>query len=359
MAYSSASDAVTAAPPAASRAAAGVVVQPGHTAFPDMAEHIVKEFGFDLLQLAGYDIHRPQSKWTHLRGLARQSLQLIGYLPRFRRSDCIVAIGPISYLVKLLRRLGLIRYRRSCCMGWHVRSPSWFPLMRLLSRLDSPGDHYILFSDFEIELYRTHLAIDPRRMHWLPYGEWGSVEEPAPVAPPSGLPAAGYYFAGGYSNRDYLPLIEAFRAIGLPLVIVCSALNSELDGIELPVNVTLLRDLPSDQFGACMRQAKACIVPLKYDTGASGQSVILRAMRQRTLVIASDFGSVRGYIEDGVSGYLVREMAGDLAAVVARVERDPAAAQLLAEAANRRYREHFSPEIGAAALSRIIASVLA
>ena len=34
-----------------------------------------------------------------------------------------------------------------------------------------------------------------------------------------------YYFAGGYTNRDYATLIEAWGSIPAPLVIICSALN--------------------------------------------------------------------------------------------------------------------------------------
>lgn len=338
-----------------------VLVQPGRNAFPDMAGYIVEHFGFELLQLTDYDIHRPQSKWTHLRGLARQSLDLCGLLPRLRHCECIAAIGPISYLIKLLRRLRLISYRRSVCLGWHIRSPRWFPVFRMASRLDGSGDHYIVFSQTEIELYRSRLGIDRERLHYLPYGDWRAPAPAAAGAPDAALPGAnrGYYFAGGYSNRDYVSLIAAFRAIDAPLVIVCSALNNEIDGIDLPPNVTVLRDLPSERFEAYLARAKACILPLKHDTGASGQSVMLRAMRNGKPVFASDFGSIRSYIEDGVSGCLVNDMARELPGIVARIERDPQMAERLGRSAHQLYQERFSPEAGAAALSRILNPLLA
>lgn len=340
---------------AASRAAdRRILIQPGHNAFPDMAAFIADRFGFELLQLRDFEIHRALSKWAHLRGLIWQSLDLLRALPRLRRCRVVIAIGPVSYLVKLLRRLGLIRYETSFCLGWHVRSPRWFALFRQLSRLDGAGDHYIVFSEFEIGLYEANLGIARERMHFLPYGDWSAAEPPAPVS------ASGdYYFAGGYSNRDYPALIAAFRDIPARLVIICSALNREIVDSELPPNVTVLRDVPGEVFDRYVRDAKACIIPLKHDTGASGQSVMLRLMKHRKAIIASDFGGVRGYVVDGESGLLVRDMASDLPAIVARFEADPAATEALGAAAYERYCRHFSFQAGGEALGRILAPSLA
>ena len=333
-----------------------VLVQPGRNAFPDMAAYISDRFGFDLLQLSDYEIHRAQSKWAHLRGLIRQSVDLVCSLGRLRRARIVIAIGPISYLIKLLKRLRLIRYETSFCLGWHVRSPHWFPVFRALSRLDSARDHYIVFSEWEIGLYQTNLGIARERMHFLPYGDWSGTDVPA--ASPT-ADHGEYYFAGGFSNRDYPALIAAFRALPARLVIICSALNKELDGLDIPANVTILRDRPSDEFDAYVTGASACIIPLKHDTGASGQSVMLRLMRHRKAIIATDFGSVRGYVVDGESGLLVTNMEHDLPAVIARLEQDPAIAGALGAAAYERYRRFFSRDAGGEALGRILAPAVA
>jgi glycosyltransferase involved in cell wall biosynthesis len=330
-----------------------VLVQPGRNAFPDMSAYISEKFGFDLLQLSDYEIHRAQSKWGHLRGLIRQSFDLIGKLRRLRRTRVVIAIGPISYLIKLLKRLGLVRYEQSYCLGWHIRSPRWFPVFRALSRLDGAGDHYIVFSEWEIGLYHANLGIARERMHFLPYGDWSGVEDDAAAAGGS-----DYYFAGGFSNRDYPALIAAFRAIPARLVIICSALNKEIDGLDIPPNVTILRDRPSDEFDAYVRDAKACIIPLKHDTGASGQSVMLRLMRNRKAIIATDFGSVRGYVVDGESGLLVKDMEHDLPAIIDHIERDPAVAAAMGTAAHERYCRYFSLAAGGAALGRILEPAL-
>jgi glycosyltransferase involved in cell wall biosynthesis len=336
-----------------------ILIQPGRNAFPDMVRFIAETFGFDVVELSDYEIHRALSKWAHLRGLIRQSFDFLWALGRLRRCRVVVAFGPISYLLKLLRRLGLVRYETSFCLGWHVRSPRWFPLFRLLSRLDGAGDHYIFFSEYEIGLYEARLGIARERMHFLPYGDWSPVDV-AP-APPECAPetiGGDYYFAGGYSNRDYPALIEAFRVIPARLVIVCSALNKEIVDADLPPNVTVLRDLPGAEFDAQLRGAKACIIPLKHDTGASGQSVMLRLMRHAKAIIVNDFGSVRGYVVDGESGLLVNDIAAALPSLIARLESDPAAARALGVAAYQRYCQLFSPAAGRAALAAILEPVL-
>ena len=195
-------------------------------------------------------------------------------------------------------------------------------------------------------------------MHWLPYGEWGVAPQTDGMAPPGGLTAGQYYFAGGFSNRDYPSLVEAFRTIAAPLVIVGSAVDTDLTAADLPANVTVLCDLQPARFEAYLTHAKACIIPLKRDTGASGQSVTLRAMRNGKPIIASDVGSMRDYIVEGVSGFLVRDMAQQLPALVSRIERDPEVAGRLGKAAYRRYCERFSPAAGNAALSRLLAPLV-
>ena len=344
----------------ASRSTAGhsaegrILVQPGHNAFPDMVAFIAETFGFELLQLSDFEIHRALSKWAHLRGLIRQSVDLLRSLGRLRRCRVVIAIGPISYLIKLLRRLGLIRYETSFCLGWHVRSPRWFPVFRVLSRLDGAGDHYIVFSEWEIGLYEKKLGIARERMHFLPYGDWS----PNPVEAATEKAMGDYYFAGGYSNRDYPALIAAFRALPARLVIICSALNKEIVDSELPANITVLRDVPGEMFDRYVRDAKACVIPLKHDTGASGQSVMLRLMKYKKAIVASDFGGVRGYVVNGESGLLVEDLERDLPAIVARIERDPVAAEALGAAAYERYCRYFSFDAGSEALGRILAPSL-
>ncbi len=172
------------------------------------------------------------------------------------------------------------------------------PVFRLLSRIDNSKDRYIIFSQSEIDLYAEHLGIDRSKMHYLPCGDWGHDPEPSDIHIPANTKPGDYYFSGGYSNRDYLSLIEAFRKIPARLMIICSSLNKELDCVPVPPNVEVLRDVPSSAFEAYLRNSKAGIISLKHDTGASRQSVMLRLMCNARATIASDVGAVRESITE-------------------------------------------------------------
>jgi glycosyltransferase involved in cell wall biosynthesis len=82
-------------------------------------------------------------------------------------------------------------------------------------------------------------------------------------------------------------------------------------------------------------------------------------MRNRKAIIATDFGSVRGYVVDGESGLLVKDIEHDLPTVVAGIERDPGAARALGEAAYERYGRYFSLSAGEKALGGILETSLA
>jgi glycosyltransferase involved in cell wall biosynthesis len=278
----------------------------------------------------------------------RAPIRLLSRLRTVGKLETVVVLGPFAFLVKALARLHIIHYERLMCSGFFVRSPAWFPVFRLLCRMDTANDHYLIFSHSEIDLYADRLAIDGSRMHYLPPGDWRSTEEVVAVEP------ANYYFAGGYSNRDYVPVINAFRRIPAELMIVCSALNTELDGLSLPQNITVLRDVSSECFDDYLRLAKAGIVPLKHDTGASGQSVLLRLMRNAKIPIASDIGVVREFIEHGVSGYLVQDMERELPALIAAIESAPAAAARMGQAARSTYMRQYSKSSLAEALGTIL-----
>ena len=291
---------------------------------------------------------RFMSKFALILQTIRAPIRLFFRLRTVGKLETVVVLGHFAFLVKALARLRILRYERLLCSDFFVRSPTWFPVFRWLCRIDTANDHYLIFSRSEIDLYADRLAIDRSRMHYLPAGDWREPEEPAAVA------AGDYYFAGGYSNRDYMPVINAFRKIPAPLLIVCSTLNKELDGVSLPPNVTVLRDLSSESFEDYLRRAKAGIVPLKHDTGASGQTVLLRLMRNARMAIASDVGAVRDYIEHNVSGYLVQDMEGQLPGLIVSIESAPAAAASMGQAARSRYMRHFSKSSLAEAFGSIL-----
>lgn len=261
-----------------------------------------------------------------------------------KKMGTVVALGHFAFAIKFLARLRILQYDRLFYSGFYVRSPRWFPLFRILRRIDTPKDHYLIFSRAELQLYAERMGMDPSRLHYIPCGDWHTArtgEEKTNEAGGTEFPG-NYYFSGGYSNRDYLSLIRVFRRINAPLVIVCSKLNSEIDEAGLPENVRVVRDVPSAIFDEYISRAKAGIVPLKRDTGSSGQTVVLRLMRFGKPIVVNDMAAIRDYIEPGVSAFVMRDLRSELAEVIQHIDAHPEAASRIGQAAKARYEGSFS-----------------
>jgi len=279
--------------------------------------------------------------------------QLLARLRSMRRARTVIVFSHFAFVVKAMARLGLVRYRKLFCFGFFLHDERWLRLFRWLVKLDRQNDHYVIFSETEAELYESELGISRERLHFVPLGDWGEARQR-----PSALRSTeigDYYFAGGRSNRDYLPLIEAFRSLPARLLIVCSKSNlEELGDLELPANVEIFCDLPADEFDLYLRQCRAGIIPLKNDLGSSGQSVALALMRAARCVIATDVAGVRDYVEDQVSGALIGDMATQLPDLICSLEKDPARLKAMGAAARRLYEIRFSKNIAAAAFEQLL-----
>jgi len=331
-----------------------IVIQEGN-AYPRIVDLVCANLDFHRVQLP---CESPVAcgKLTLLRKLLFNSLSFLNYLKQGRNFEDIIVFGHIGILVRMLGRLGVIRYSRLFCLGFFVHSPRYFYLLRLLL-FDSFRDHYIVFSEYEVSLYHLHLRIDKSRMHYLRYVQWDDELQGPILARPEDAWPGEYYFSGGYSNRDYPSLIASFQKLPASLIIVCSASNKELDGIENSSNIKILRDVPSERFNAFVQHAKAGIIPLKHNTGACGQSVMLRLMRYEKAVIASDIAVIRDYIDSGATGFLVEDLAGELPAIVKRFDAEPRLATDMGLAAYRLYRAKFSSQAGFSALRQILGRI--
>jgi glycosyltransferase involved in cell wall biosynthesis len=81
---------------------------------------------------------------------------------------------------------------------------------------------------------------------------------------------------------------------------------------------------------------------------------VLILMRHGKCVIASDAGAIQDYIEHGVSGYLLSDLAAELPQVIASIERDSEAAEALGKTARDKYEAHFSPAAVAQAFEDLL-----
>jgi glycosyltransferase involved in cell wall biosynthesis len=329
------------------------VIQLHEAEYHDFVDFL-RELGFERVVLDAPGLRfmsKPQLLGQYLRG----TFHLLTKLGPLQDAETVVAFGRFAFAVKLLARLKLVRYKRLFCFGFFVHEPRWFRIFRWLVHLDRENDHYVVFSRSEIGLYEGQMGISREQMHFVPLGDWGQLRQPRKED--NSPRTEQYYFAGGRSNRDYRTLIEAFRSISAPLVIICSRANrAELRGANLPPNVTVLCDVPIAVFDDYVRRAKAGIIPLKRDTGASGQSLALSLMRNAKCVIASDVGPLREYVEHGVSGYLLANLTEELPSIIRRIEEEDLA-PALGRAARERYERRFSRAAAAEAFEDILDSV--
>lgn len=279
--------------------------------------------------------------------------QLLHHLNSLKGAQTVIVFSHFAFVVKLLARLGLIRYQRLFCFGFFLHDPRWFRIFRWLVRLDRPHDHYVIFGRHEADLYRSQLGIPQEQLHFVPLGDWSQIRHPTLLS--SQVCQGDYYLAGGRSNREYISLVETFRSISAKLLIVCSRSNwKELKGVSLPANVQAVCDVPIATFDDYVRGAKAGIIALKRDTGASWQSVALALMRNAKCIIATDVEGLREYVEHGVSGYLMRGLAEELPSLIHLIEADPRRAEVMGRAARQRYEQHFSRSVAAAAFEYVL-----
>ena len=113
----------------------------------------------------------------------------------------------------------------------------------------------------------------------------------------------GYIFSGGRTLRDYPGLIEAVRGLDTPVHIVCGV--DDLEGIDIPIHVTLHREIDRNTYLDLLHGAAIVALPLKPTERSTGQVVMLEAMASGKPVITSRAPGTIDYIEDGVHGRLI------------------------------------------------------
>lgn len=273
---------------------------------------------------------------------------------RLDHSNTIISIGFSALPVKLLIKLGLIKCQQLLWFGFFIHSDKAFRIFRVLLKLLSiKNEKLVLNSAYEIPLYVKKLGIPKHKLTYIPLGDWKEVDlydetyEPGVDEP--------YYFAGGYTNRDYTGLLEAFRSLPYKLIIVGSRLNKELNDIEqLPANIIVKKDIPKEEFESLLAKAKACILPLKNDTGASGHMVLLGYMRNKKGIIASDMEAMREYVTHGESALLFKNAQKELPKLIQAIEDGQYDLKVLGEKAYQKYQENFTYPALSARLIAII-----
>ncbi len=344
----------------ATTAAAGpgrLILRQSRRFYAEMCDHLIQHHGFADLAVSEEQTNVFRSKKRLLVEQLSGLWLILRNYRTVRRAQVIYAIGFIALTAKLLRRLGLLEYERLFHYSFFIHSPSWFPVFRLLARLDTDRNTYVISSRGELDLYNTEMGIPRHRMAYLPFGDWQSDQAWQAELSTKATSQTPYYFSGGYSNRDYQALAEAWQNVpNCRLVIVCSRLNTEMDAIDFPSNVEIYRDLPPAEFERWISGAKACILPLKFNSGAAGQTVLLQYMRKKKLVIVNAVDVVDDYIQNEKTGLIVKDIRTDLTNTIKNIEQNKELIEEYSEAAYTYYTHNFSREGLQKQLSSIVES---
>lgn len=292
-----------------------------------------------------------KSKKDDLRIGWKSIWKIICNLRKWKRSKRIVSIGNYSTLFLLvLNKLHIIQPYRLYWWGFFIHSKKVQRMLGyILHFLWAENVRLILFSRCESEMYRQRLGLTERMFISVPYGDWGGAKRGGDnlVDSQAVLEEGRYYFSGGYSNRDYSMLLRVWNEemSDKKLIIIGSENNKELvHAKEENQNnqVEIMLDVTSKIFDQYLTGARACILPFKQNTGASGQSVTLRCMRLKKLIISTDTDIMREYIDDKKSGFLLKNFEEQLQDTIQFIEEHPIEMEKMVEAQSNIFYSRFS-----------------
>ncbi len=120
-----------------------------------------------------------------------------------------------------------------------------------------------------------------------------------------------YALAIGRSNRDYDFLINSWKGISLPLVIICDTL--EFDSKELPSNITIIRTISGEAQFPFIMNCRMLIIPLADGTIPSGDTVLLTAMSfSKPIIVTKPSTMSEMYVQHGYNGLSINKNQEDL-----------------------------------------------
>lgn len=193
-----------------------------------------------------------------------------------------------------------------------------------------------VFTAFERELYADVFGLDRERIGLVPWG----VEPPKPGRP-LGEPAP-YIAALGGEARDYAPLMKAAR-LRPDLRFVVVARPQNLEGLDVPSNMTTLVNVPKEKAWAAVAGAFAHVLPLRSQETPCGIVTAVGAMHLGVPQIVTRAPGVLEYAKEEVSALAID--SGSPEAIVAAIERLETE-EGLAERLGRQAAEHAAARLG-------------
>jgi glycosyltransferase involved in cell wall biosynthesis len=226
---------------------------------------------------------------------------IVGLLPRSMRPP-IALVGPMWQPNRRLRHL----------------------VERIVIRLADRGTTlYGVLATEDLTLFPATWGIDPAKVRRVPYFHTFKDEDLAEPEPEPG----DHVFAGGNTQRDYAPLIEAARRMPEQRFVLATRL---LDGArDVPPNVEA-RQVPHRDFVRLLRSARIVVVPMHANmTRSAGQQTYLNAMRLGKPTVISDAPGVRDYVTHDHSALICPSSANGYETALRRL-LDPANASFVA-----------------------------
>jgi glycosyltransferase involved in cell wall biosynthesis len=328
-----------------------VIVRESDKAYKGTCDYLENELGFNSLLFGdGKDKDIIISKKEALKNSVKAMHKIYRKKAVLKNSDIILSIGNYTTVFLLiLNKLNIIKPKKIFWWGFFIHSKKIQKILRLaLPLLKKKNLKIILFSECEKQMYTKALNLPEKIFVSIPYGDWSGAaltQDAATVGVEE-----DYYFSGGYSNRNYEKLINAWNNSGIKqkLVIIGSKNNKDLAKyVSESTNsyITVFTDTSSDTFEKYLIGAKACILPFKENTGASGQSVTLRCMRLNKLIISDDTDIMREYVITGETGILLKDMKNELSNVINNIENGVVNKKDLTKKSNDLFKKKFSYKV--------------
>lgn len=238
---------------------------------------------------------------------------------RVKKQNTTVALN-FTYKDKHgLRGRIYLKFMRMCLEGGYldyIHVPSHEYADEISRKFRFPREHILV----------THFGVDDIYICWKD------------SKAPEGFDKNQYAVSIGRSNRDFELLLNAWKNIDFPLILISDTFKPKA---PLPGNVTFVNNVAGNEQYPYIANAKLVFIPIKDGKICSGDTVLLTAMSfERNVVVTTPSTLGEMYIQDGVSGYLVEKNEEKIATLLNQLFTGMIAD--VGEEARRSYLDHFS-----------------
>lgn len=167
-------------------------------------------------------------------------------------------------------------------------------------------DQAICHSKLEVERYSQLFRNSLAKFVYIPYGLHISGSRCQKQPSESALENRPYILAAGRSGRDYATLFQAVEQLAVDLHVVCDSENA-LNGLNIPTNVSVLRNCYDDDYVNELRNSAFVAIPLGVNDISAGQMVLIQAMAFGKPTIVTRTPTVEEYVSDGEQSLLVTQ----------------------------------------------------